>query len=397
MPIIFVRAIAAALLVASPTVPPSAPPNVVPFELRGDIALVRVAVNGQPALLILDTGSGVVTLDSAFAAGAGIEPSGAQAHVLGARSMSMRFGTARSIRVGSAELTDVSVVATSAIADVQARVGRDVHGSIGWDLFRRYVAVIDYEARTATFHEPNEFSYAGGGVVLRVTTPNRLPVVRATLVTRTRGTIDADLVLDLGSANYAVRLSTPFVTAHAIDRDTATVTGVFGAGVGGVSEGRLLRLPQLRLGALTVERPSTALSQATDGAFGNGAHSDGTVGVPVFRRTRMIVDLPHDRVILEPRGRFDVPDTVDASGLSLTADATPASALRVAYVVAGSAAARAGVQVGDELLSIDGRSTASLLPHEARALLRAVGQTRVLSLRRGTSTVAATLLLSQII
>jgi hypothetical protein len=396
MPIVFARAAAAALLAAFPRICPAQQPSVVPFELRGDIALVRVAVNGQSALLILDTGSGVVTLDSAFADSAGIEPSTIHARVLGARSMSTRFGTARSIRVGTMELTNVSVAATSAISDVQARVGHDVHGSIGWDLFRRYVAVIDYEARTATFHEPNEFSYTGTGVVLPVSTTNRVPVVRADLVTRTHGTIAANLVLDLGSASYALRLSTPFIAAHEIDRDTVTVAGPFGAGVGGVTEGRLLRLPQLRLGTLVIARPSTALSQAADGAFGNDAHNDGTIGVPVFRRTRMIVDLPHGRVILEPRGRLDVPDSVDESGVSLVTESSPPNALRVAYVVSGSAAARAGVQVGDEVLSIDGHSTASMLPYEATALLRPAGAVRRLALRRGTSTITVSLQLAPI-
>jgi hypothetical protein len=371
-------------------------PSVVPLVMRGDLALVRVDVNGQSALLILDTGSGVITLDSAFAIRAGIGSSGQTARVMGTSSMTMRLGTARSVRVGAAEVTNATVAALS-LRDVQARAGHDVLGSIGWDLFRKYVAVIDYEALTLTLHDADDFTYDGAGVVVPVTTPHRLPVARASIVTRTRGTIDARLVLDLGSAGYAVRLSTPFVAAHAIDRDTVTVVGPFGAGVGGVAEGRLLRLPQVRLGALTIERPSTALSQATDGAFGNSAQSDGTIGSPVFRRTRMIVDLPHDRVIFEPRGRLDVADPVDASGLSLTADVPPSRVVRVAYVVAGSAGARAGIQVGDVLLSIDGRSADSMLPYEAKALLRAAGATRRLVLQRGANRIDVALTLTPII
>jgi hypothetical protein len=391
------RAFVAALFVVYPLPRATHAPIVVPLEMRGDLALVRVDVNGQPALLILDTGSGVVTLDSAFADRAGIEPSNMQGHLLGARSMSMRFGTARSIRIGAAEVTNVNVAATSAIRDLQARVGHDVCGSIGWDLFRKYVAVIDYEARTVTLHEPNDFTYSGSGSVLAVTAPNRVPVVHATLMTRTQGAIDARLVVDLGSANYALRLSTPFVAAHQIDRDTATVTGPFGAGVGGVAEGQLLRLPQLRIGTLTVERPSTALSQSPEGAFGSAAQSDGTIGVPVLRRTRMIVDLPHDRVILEPRSRLDVPDSVDAGGLTLTVEEAPVRALRVAYVVAGSAAAKAGVRVGDELVRIDNRSTEPMLPYQARELFRAAGQIRRLSLKRGDKTVDVQLALTPIV
>jgi hypothetical protein len=372
-------------------------PIVIPLEMRGDLALVRAEVNGQTALLILDTGSGVITLDSVFATRAGIESSGQDAHVMGASSLSIRLGVARSIRVGTAELTNASVAATSAIRDVQARVGHDVLGSIGWDLFRKYVAEIDYEALTVTLRDPENFTYDGAGVVVPVSTPHRLPVAHVSIVTRTRGTIDARLVLDLGSAGYAVRLASPFVAAHGIDQDTATVVGPFGAGIGGVSEGRLMRLPRIELGALTIRRPSVALSQATDGAFGNSAQADGTIGVPVFRKTRMIVDLPHDRVILEPRGRLDIADSVDASGLTLTAEVPPARGLRVAYVVAGSVASKAGIQVDDALLRIDGRSTDSIAPYQAKELLRAAGKTRRLSLQRSSGVVEVSLSLVPVI
>ena len=336
MPVALARAVAAALLAATSIAQtPRAEPTVVPFEMRGDLAVVRVEVNGKPTLLILDTGSGVIALDSAFASTAGIDSSGARAMVLGAKSMSMRLGKARSVRVGGLELENASVVVTSGIADLQARVGFDVHGSIGWDLFSKYVVVIDYETHSATFHEPNAFTYAGTGAVLPVTTPHRLPIVQASIVTRTQGTVNARLTLDLGSANYAVRLSTPFVAEHSIDKDTVTVAGPFGAGVGGVTEGRLLRLLQLKVGSLTIERPSTALAETTEGAFGSAAQSDGTIGVPVFRRTRMIVDLPHGRVILEPTKRLDVPDSVDASGVSMISDVQSPGMLRVAFVVRG--------------------------------------------------------------
>lgn len=397
MPIVFARVLAAVLRLVAALDPTAPEPTIVPLELRGDLALVRVEVNGRPGLLILDTGSGVVTLDSAFAREASIDTAGPRALVRGARNVTMRLGTARSIHVGSAEVRNASVAVISAIADVQARVGFDVHGTIGWDLFSKYVAVIDYDARTLTLYEPDAFTYRGSGVVLPVSTPHRLPIVQARIVTRTRGAIDARLMLDLGSASYAVRLATPFVTAHGIDKDTVTVTAPFGAGVGGVSEGKLLRLPRLEVGGLRIERPSTALSESTEGGFGNDAQHDGTIGSPVFRRTRMIVDLPHDRVILEPRRRLDVPDSVDASGLTIVADPGAPPTLRVAYVIAGSAASKAGVRVGDEVVQIDGRPASSLAPYQLREFMRTPGQRLRLALRRGTQPLDVMLVLAPII
>jgi S1-C subfamily serine protease len=69
----------------------------------------------------------------------------------------------------------------------------------------------------------------------------------------------------------------------------------------------------------------------------------------------------------------------------------------VAYVIKGSAGDAAGIQPGDQLLSIDGANVGSPNPQSARDLLRAAGKTRQLVLRRGTDTLRVSLHLTMII
>jgi hypothetical protein len=371
-------------------------PVVIPFELRGDLAIVPVEVNGQAAMLVLDTGSGAMVLDTAFAREARLDQSGTQAHVRGSSDMTMQLRTARSVRLGSAPLVDVLVVATD-ISDVQARIGYDVRGTIGFELFDNYVVAVDYAARTITLYDPTSFSYRGAGTIVPLTIEHRLPVVKATLVTRKSGPVGARLHLDLGSGDYAIRLATRFLAVHDVSKDTATVRAPFGAGVGGVSVGELMRLPQLRLGSLIIARPSTALSRESAGAFGADAETDGTIGASVFKHTRLVIDYSRSRAIVEPRERLDLPDSIDASGLSLTLEERPARAMRVAYVIDGSAGGNAGVRAGDELVRIDGRSVAALSRDVVRGLLRADGETRRLTLRRGDDSLDVTIRLKMIV
>lgn len=389
-------AVLAALAAFRPFPQSATPPITVPFELRSDLALVRAEVNGQSALLILDSGSGVNVVDSALAASAQLDMSGPRARVMGRSDATMQLGRARSLRVGAAELRD-ALVAPSDLAAVQARVGRDVRGTIGYDLFARYVVVVDYRRRQLTLHDPGTFAYTGTGVVLPVTTATRVPITDAVLVTRRMGRIPVRLNLDLGSSAWAVRLGTRVVEKYGLDEDTATVRAPFGAGVGGASVGKLLRLPELRLGPLVIGRPSTALSSDSTGAFGRSASQDGTVGVPVFRRTLVIFDYARSRVILEPRERLDLPDSVDASGLSLTVGQDSTGPLGVEYVVSGSAAADAGIRAGDELLRVDDRTASATSLHATRLLLRTAGTTRRLTIRRGESTLTVSIVLRWII
>ena len=352
---------------------------VVPFELRGGLIVVPVDVNGQRAALILDTGTGIaLALDSAFAQQAHVRLSW---HSAQANGRAAPLGTAHSVRVGAASLADAGVVVVD-IGTLQTRVGRDIHGTIGYDLFDRYVVTIDYEARTITLTEPRTFTDAGSGTVVPVVLEHHLPVMDASLVTRTRGVVPVRLHLDLGSATYAVRLSQRTVAQYGLSHDTVTVAGPFGVGVGAASEGELLRMPALRIGALTVSRPSTALSHQMDGPFGATAETDGTIGEPILRRTRLTIDYSRSQVILEQRGRFDVPDTVDGSGLTLASADSVGSAWRVLAVMAGSAADHAGVRPGDEVIGIDAQSAATLPYGRIRELLRADGVTRRLVVRR---------------
>ncbi len=371
--------------------PQLAGPVVVPFELRGDLIVVTVDVNGQPAALILDTGTGIgLALDSAFAQRAHFHSSW---HSAQANGRTVPLGTVHSVHVGSAPLSNVGVVVVD-IGTLQTRVGRDVHGTIGYDLFERYVVTIDYEARTITLSEPRTFTYAGSGTVVPVGLEHHTPVVEASIVTRTRGVVPVRLDLDLGSSGYAVRLSQRTVAAYQLLHDTVTVHGPFGGGAGAATEGELLRMPSLKLGPLIINWPSTALAVEMDGSFGATAVTDGTIGEPILRRMRLTFDYSRSRVIMELRGQFDLPDTVDGSGLSLASADSAGSAWRVLAVVAGSAGERAGVHPGDEVVGIDGQP-ASVLPYgRLRELLRADGLTRRLAVRRDGVTVTVPIALT---
>jgi hypothetical protein len=155
-------------------------------------------------------------------------------------------------------------------------------------------------------------------------------------------------------------------------------------------------MPALEIGALTISRPSTALSLQMDGPFGASAATDGTLGEPILRRTRLTIDYSRSRVILEQRGRFDVPDTVDGSGLTLAAADSGGTAWRVLTVMAGSAGASAGVRTGDEVIGIDGQPAAALPFGRIRELLRADGVTRRLEVRRSGATLDLPIALKEV-
>jgi C-terminal processing protease CtpA/Prc len=87
-------------------------------------------------------------------------------------------------------------------------------------------------------------------------------------------------------------------------------------------------------------------------------------------------------MILEPYEETAPPFEFDMSGMFLASDAPGYAKIRILSANPKTPAAEAGLQTGDEIVSIDGRKTPRLTLDEARALLREPVARR-LEIRRG--------------
>lgn len=366
----------------------------IPFVLSGDHVMLQGSVNGHAGWLALDTGSSTSSLDAEWAdTAAHVRVVATETQVNGSATVRAGTGQADSIRIGGVELGPTRV-ALIPLGPVERARGSHLHGTIGYDFLRRYVVEIDYAARRLRLYDPARWSYHGAGVQVPVSTQLRIPVVQAAITPAGGRPIPARLVLDLGSANFAVRLVAPFVSAHGL-ASMAGIDAPIGTGVGGMVVGRVARLESASMGALRIAAPTVGLALRPEGFFGTTV-VDGTLGAPIFRRTTMIVDYPHDRVIFETGPGFDAPFEADMSGMSLAGGA--GGTVTVTYVVAGSPAAQAGVAPGDELVAVDGAAARPDQFDALRGSLRtAPGTTRRLTLRRGGDTREATITLRRLV
>jgi aspartyl protease len=204
----------------------------VPFERMDDHVCVRASVNGVAADLIVDTGSSVSTLSEEFAARSGVKGLEGLASAAGAASVPVRLATVQSISLHGIDLGE-AIVALIGVDAVSRAAGRAVDGTLGFELFHRYAVEIDYVRQRLIAHEPGAFSPAGA-VALSIDTRTRIPLLDATLETRSGISVRARLVVDLGSSALSLRLANSFVEKH---RDAfAGLQGIvapIGAGVGG--------------------------------------------------------------------------------------------------------------------------------------------------------------------
>jgi len=328
--------------------------SILPFRFRSHHVIIDARINGVPASLVLDSGSGMCALDADWARGVGLAPGPATGQLVGINSMRIELATMGSLVLGdSVELRD-EPAALVPLRDVSARHGQVVHGTLGYGFFMRYVVEVDYASRVLRLHDPATFGYQGVGERIPIDVSKRVPLLQAELIAN--GTpMPARLLLDLGTGGYASVLTRPFVDRHAEALGAAPYhERLIGTGVGGSVHGRVAMLDAMRLGSLRVPHPYVAIPQDDRGFFGV-TWADGTLGAPVLSRTRLILDYPHCEIIMEPVAAMDAPFAFDKSGLSFRAEGPDLATVVVDDVVVGSPAARAGIAAGDVIRTIDGR------------------------------------------
>jgi hypothetical protein len=376
-----------------PTAPPTgasiqggAASATVPFRLLNNHVYVQALVNGKgPYTFIVDTG-GHTLLSPRVVAEAGLKPVG-QAVTSGAGDGHSTTGFVHfdEIAIGGVRLRDEVGFATN-IYDKSIE-GIPVDGMVGFELIRRMVTQIDYGRHTLTFTDPARFKPRDLGVAVPFVFYDHLPDVKGSI-----GAFPVRFDIDTGSRT-ALDITSPFVAAHALRAKFANgVSAVTGWGVGGPARDYMVRLPSIRLGSVEIDNIATGLSEAKGGSFADPNY-EANVGTALLKRFVVTFDYGHQVMYLK-RIAPTPPDvgTFDRSGLWI--NATPGG-FAVVDVARGSAAADAGVAVGDVIAAIDGKPAREEELSDARLLLRAgpAGARVNLTIRRGSEsrTVAMTL------
>jgi membrane-associated protease RseP (regulator of RpoE activity) len=156
----------------------------------------------------------------------------------------------------------------------------------------------------------------------------------------------------------------PFAAEHGLaDRYRANRSATVGYGVGGPSRALLARAGKLSIGALLIDAPVAELVTDKAGAA-EAARTAGNIGGDLLKRFTLTLDYAHHTLWLQPNALAAEREVFDRSGLWIAR--AKDGAIEVADVVAGSAAARSGLAVGDEILSVNGKPAQSVALYEVR-------------------------------
>jgi len=341
--------------------------SVVPVSVEAGEVIVDVSIDGRgPFPLIFDTGAeNAVTPEIAAALGLKTEGTGT-VRDSGGGSLSIAFTRVAEVRIGDAEMTDQRFAVLPLPRHVTDRGNRPaIAGFIGYELLTRFAVRLDYGHSILTLRPGRDFRYEGKGVRVPFTLAGNTAVVPGAA-----DGIEGRFVVDTGSTG-ALTLRRAFVEDHGLDAHHPSALRIKSIGAAGPFETILMRLDRFDIAGSRIDRPATRY--ASIGQQGLPfTDIDGSIGYEILRQFVITFDYRSGELWFERSNAFGT--RTGQGGAGFQAVRMEGAGFGVTTVLPDTAAAAAGLKVGDVITEVDGLSTVSMNQGEfAERMRRPVG------------------------
>lgn len=243
-------------------------------------------------------------------------------------------------------------------------LGTDVHGILGYELFSRFIVEINYEKSIMTLSLPEKFHRKRGFTEIPMVVEDTKPFILTSVHFSPTKTMTAKLLMDTG-ASHGLLLEPS--SDHRIDVPQNTVSTIIGRGLGGAITGKTGRISSLELGDYTLDNvlvnfpdPNSYL----DTLKSTLTFRHGTIGGEILGRFTVVFNYPQGKVYLKKNGSFKKKFYFNLSGIDVKAKGAALNTFEVVNVRNLSPANKSGIQIGDELVSINGVPTRELTLNE---------------------------------
>lgn len=248
-------------------------------------------------------------------------------------------------------------------------LGTDVHGVLGYELFSRFIVKINYKEKIMTLMIPEKLRLSRKYKTIPLSIEDTKPYITADIKQSNGEKKRLKLLVDSG-ASHSMLLDP--ASDSTLDVPANAVSCTVGRGLGGEIRGKSGRLKELSLGSYTLEDvlvnypdPNSYVDTLKLGqTFRNG-----TLGGEILSRFTVIYNFSREELYLKKNGDFKKGFYYNLSGLTLRAKGNQLNSFEVTDVRKFSTADNAGVQVGDQILSVNGVKASDVNLNQLNGLL----------------------------
>ncbi|MFK8060160.1 MAG: aspartyl protease family protein [Polaribacter sp.] len=276
--------------------------------------------------------------------------------------------------------------------DLSGRMGRTIHGIIGYSVFKNFIIKINYQTKKLIFYNPKFYTYKKCKRCF--TTPLKFfqnkPFLKAKTVLDTiNGAItDVNMLIDTGGSDALWLFEQ---SKKEIQTPINHFNDILGEGLSGTIYGNRSRIPKFMLGDFEIKNPTVSfLDSVSSSTARKYKDRNGSIGGGILSRFLIWVDYPNRKITFKKNGSFTKQFNYNMSGLDVaysgkelvkqkktqsfekpygeTVSAGNSISLVTSYeyklrpsykikrVVKNSVADRAGLKENDKIISLNGRS-----------------------------------------
>ncbi len=329
----------------------------IPFEYEQGFIIVELALNNAlPLFFIFDTGAqNTVLLEKFYAELMGL-PLNEQVSIIGSDNSTVNVGYISrrvpfSFLTGGSFEADIVVLEEQKI-DFNNIIGRKIDGIIGGNVLFGSVFEIDFRKQELTFYNSSSFVPPRSFYEESIEIIRQRPFISASVLVGDKQSDELKLLMDTGAGLHFLldELSDP-----SIQMPDSVVDGRIGEGLGGNLGGFLGNVEKLKLLGQDFDNIPVYFQRKDTFLFEelNTNRRNGIIGNIYWQRNRVIVDYAREKLYIKPYRRKKANFRFNKSGLVIFAAGSYLEDYIIKYVSQGSAAANAGLQAGDVIVSVN--------------------------------------------
>lgn len=338
------------LLLSSTLIKANEPIATLPFEIHLGHIYMKAKINdGRMLNVVFDTGASANLASEQVAEALGLKISGTQ-HVSGASGpVSIKSSDRNKLWLGE-DLTMTNE--TFLVMDLDHLGDHDypLDAVIGGNVLRRYVVELNFDERVIRIYDKKGYTapsrYQQQSISLM---PYGIPIVEGDFMVSGSETLTGPYLVDTGAA-LALRMNTPLVKENELIEKISPNYAYTSAALSNTATDYIGKVNSFSIMGEKFDAVPIRMAMVTSGVSSWNT-VDGIMGLEILKRFNLVFDYSKQAMYVQKSKLFEAPFKNNMSGLKLK---KRDGFLKVEAVVENSAAAKAKVQVGDEVISVNG-------------------------------------------
>jgi hypothetical protein len=360
-----------------------------PFDLHNNLIILKVSINGSsPLSFILDSGvSDVIITELGY--GDSLELNYArQIKVKGlgkGEPVDAYYSVLNEISFAGLKSSNQNIrVLMQDVFSLSKRMGRPIHGIIGYSVFQKYIVEIQYSRKKIIFHDPEKYQphHKRRGFTLPLEVENTKPYIMAAANIQGDSLIPVKLFLDTG-ASHTLWLAEDCKNSICVPEDA--VEKYLGAGLNGDITGHMSVVDKLKIDKIEFKGMITSFpDQESVQHLFTVNNRNGSIGAEILRRFNITFNYQDREITFVPNHNLRNELSVNRSGFEIEMPAPGFPLYTVAFIEEGSPSWEAGLRQDDQILKVNGKNTLFMNFEEIIGTLYQKANTKIkLEIQRG--------------